>query len=108
MSLRSATWIKYKDILEQLLVTLLVLNPRIVRIYGVSEGQLINLGIYHFKKSKALFPPFGIRKSFLQYDVRIIKKESYGIFWARHIPLKGTLEIPYIVKEIVREKRLCT
>ena len=106
LSLRSAIWYtKYKSILEQLLVTLLALNPYIVRIYGVSEGQLVNLGIQYFKKTKAIFPPFGIRKSFLQYDTRVIKKENYGIFWARHVPLKGTLEIPYIVKEIVKEKK---
>jgi len=106
LSSRSAIgYMKYKGIAEQVLVTLLALNPDIVRIYGVSEGQLVNLGIHHFKKSKAFFPPFGIRKSFLQYDDSVIKKENYGIFWARHIPLKGILEIPYIVKEIVKEKK---
>jgi len=96
---------KYKGIAEQLLVTLIALNPRIVRIYGVSEGQLVNLGIRHFKKTKVFFPPFGIRKNFLQYDTQIEKKENYGIFWARLLPLKGILEIPYIVKEIVKEKK---
>ena len=106
LSFRSAIeYIKRMGIAEQLLVTLLILNPRIVRIYGVSEGQLINLGIHYFRKSKALFPPFGIRKSFLQYDTMIEKKENYGIFFARFIPLKGILEIPYIVKEIVKEKK---
>ena len=106
LNFRSAIgYLKYKGIAEQLLITLIALNPRIVRIYGVSKGQLINLGIDHFKKSKALFPPFGIRKSFLQYNTAIVKKENYGIFWARHIPLKGILEIPYIIKEIVKEKK---
>jgi len=106
LSLRSAIgYSKYKGIVEQLIVTLIALNPRTVRIYGVSEGQLVNLGIRHFKKTKVFSPPFGIRKSFLQYDSEIIKKENYGIFWARLLPLKGVLEIPYIVKEIVKEKK---
>jgi len=106
LNFRSAIkYTKYKGIIEQLLVTLLILNPRLVRIYGVSEGQLVNLWIQYFRKSKALLPPFGIRKSFLQYNTAIVKKENYGIFWARHIPLKGTLEIPYIMKEIVKEKK---
>jgi len=106
LSLRNAVgYIKYKGVLEQLLVILLVLNPRIVRIYGLSKGQLINLDIHYFKKSKTIFPPSGIRKCFLQYDSQIEKKENYGIFFARFLPLKGTLEIPYIVKEIVKKKK---
>jgi len=98
-------YIIYMGIAEQLLAALLVLNPHIVRIYGVSEGQLINLGIQYFRKSKAFFPPFGLRKSFLQYDAEVPKKENYGIFFARLIGLKGTIEISYIVKEIVKEKK---
>jgi len=89
----------------QLILILLIINPKIVRIYGVSEGQLANLGIQHFKKSKVFLPPFGIRKNLLQYDITFREKENYGIFFTRFVPSKGILEIPYIVKEIVKEKK---
>ena len=89
----------------QLVLILLIINPKIVRIYGVSEGQLANLGIQHFKKSKAFLPPFGIRKNLLQYDIVAPEKENYGIFFTRFVPSKGILEIPYIIKEIVKEKK---
>jgi len=92
-------------VMIQLILILLIINPRIVRIYGVSEGQLANLGIQHFKKSKTFLPPFGIRKNLLQYDIAAPEKENYGIFFTRFVPSKGILEIPYIVKEIVKEKK---
>lgn len=97
-----------KGILEWSLIKLVSEIPRIVRIYGVSEGQFVNLGLSRSKKIKLIDPPFGIPYDLQKYkDFRKsdIDKEDYLVYYARMLPLKGIVELLYIIYEIKRKKR---
>lgn len=96
-------YLKKKGILEWSLIKAISLMPNIIRIYGLSRGQLENLGIHFLPKAKVIDPPFALPKSLYQYRVKKeIKKQNYAIFSARLIPLKGIYELPYIIDEIKR------
>ncbi|ADX84929.1 glycosyltransferase family 4 protein [Saccharolobus islandicus] len=91
----------YKGIRENLISDFIKHSNIIQRIYGVSQGQLESLRLSSSKKAIVIDPPFAIEREILTKRRESDEKKDYLAFYARLIPLKGILELPYIVKEII-------
>lgn len=91
----------YKGIRENLISDFIKHSNIIQRIYGVSQGQLESLRLSSSKKAIVIDPPFAIEREILTKRRESDEKKDYLAFYARLIPLKGILEVPYIVKEII-------
>ncbi|AGE71839.1 glycosyltransferase family 4 protein [Sulfolobus acidocaldarius] len=99
----------YKGFREKFIVRKLKNSPNVVRIYGMSPGQLNSLGVLNSGKGKVLYPAAAIEGELLSFREKRTDKDDYMVFFARLLPLKGTLELPFIlskVKEIVKEAKL--
>lgn len=94
-------YILYKGIRESIISKIIKYSGTIARAYGVSKGQLDSLGLSKSKKARVMDPPLAVDKDLISKRKDYEKKKDYLVFYARLIPLKGILEIPYILKEIM-------
>ena len=91
----------YKGLRESFSSNFIKYSNAIHRIYGVSQGQLSSLGLAKSKKATVIDPPLAVEKELLSKRKDVNEKKDYLVFYARQIPLKGILELPFIVKEVI-------
>jgi len=91
----------YKGLRESFISSFIKYSNAIHRIYGVSQGQLSSLGLAKSKKATVIDPPLAVEKELLSKRKDVNEKKDYLVFYARLIPLKGILELPFIVKEVI-------
>ena len=91
----------YKGIRESLISNFIKHSKIVARIYGLSRGQLESLGLGNSKKATVIDPPVAVEKEILNMRKDVSKKKDFCVFYARLIPLKGILEIPFITREII-------
>jgi glycosyltransferase involved in cell wall biosynthesis len=89
----------YKGLRERVISTFLKYSRVINRIYGLSYGQLKVLHLHGINKSYVIEP--AIPDSVSNLRGLKFKKRDYLVFYARLIPLKGILEIPFIMKRLI-------
>ncbi|ADB86816.1 glycosyltransferase [Saccharolobus islandicus] len=89
----------YKGLRERFISIFLKHSRAINRIYGLSYGQLKVLHLHDINKSYVVEPAMPDSVS----NLRGLKfrKRDYLVFYARLIPLKGILEIPFIMKRLI-------
>jgi len=89
----------YKGLRERVISIFLKYSRAINRIYGISYGQLKVLHLHDINKSYVIEP--AIPDSVSNLRGLKFKKRDYLVFYARLIPLKGILEIPFIMKRLI-------
>ncbi|MFP3234530.1 MAG: glycosyltransferase family 4 protein [Sulfolobaceae archaeon] len=92
------------DILHNMISTKLIKDNNVKKILVVSKGVLDYLGIKNNWKVKVMKPSNAVDEKLISIRNKSIdKKQDYAVFFARLIPFKGILEIPYILN-ILRNK----
>ena len=85
------------DVLHNRITNKLTTDSNIKKILVVSRGVLDYLGIKSSEKVEVMVPANAVDEAITNYR-RVENKCGYGVFFARLIPFKGVLEIPYIIK----------
>lgn len=90
------TTLIYRNILK---INYLIKDPVFKNLLSVSKAiQYLNLS---YEKVRILKVANAFDKNLLKFRTK--KKEDYLVFWARLYSLKGILEIPYIIWELVKK-----
>ena len=67
----------------------------------MSQGQLTSSSLVRSKKAIVIDLPLAVEKELLSKRKDVNGKKDYFVFYAKLIPLKGILELPFIVKEVI-------